>query len=217
MFAEDAFAHYMALMGQGVGPLMTWVVDDDCACNQEMIDEEAASLGLPLMMTVSSGDGAAQVITVDPVGPAVMRSQAFVVDLPPAAGDRVTLRLEATPLFWEIDHVELAPASAEEVTARTLLPTEASFVSGDVRTDVTATLSESDHKRVVLQTRDRVDVRFDAPDPPPAALERTAIASLRGYYEMPIGGAPGINAATVIAHRTGLMSLPRFAAGLPRP
>jgi hypothetical protein len=211
-FAEQAFSAYLSTMGQGTGPLLRWALKKDCACTREYMDEEIARLGLPLVVSVSAGGVATppvETATLAPIGPAVVRSQALPLALPPGEGP-VTVRLEATPQFWEIDQVELAPASPDAVEPTVLRARSAVRSSG---TDVTDLLREIDGRRVVLHQGETVDVRFDAP-PPASGGARTVVASMRGFYDMNIGGREGLSVASVVAHRAGIASLPRFAASL---
>ncbi len=202
-FAEEAFVQYMATMGQGVRPLLELHGDakPNCACHQQYLNAEIERLGLPLWISVSTPGSARLSHTLQPVGPAVPRSQALPIVLP-EGGDRVTLRLEATPRFWEIDQVELASGVDTELDIRVLAPRGPGALAAD------------DQQRVVLQPGERVDVLFDAPPEPRSGWSRTVVAKLRGYYDLDIGGTRGVNGAQIVAHRLGWSSLPKFAAGL---
>ena len=222
-FAEEAFVRYLATMGRGVRPLLELTQEATCGCYQSYLAEEIERLGLPLWVSVSAGGGGwTSAPSLQPVGPAIARSQALPIDLPPGGGDRVVIRLEATPRFWEVDAVALASAPDRPLDARVLLPRSATLsyagASGAATraVDVTATLAASDGDRVDLHPGDRVDVTFDAP-PPALGLERTAVASLRGYYAMDVGGRWGVSPAAMVAHRVGLASLPRFARDMDTP
>ncbi len=214
-FAEEAFARYLATMGQGMGPFMEWVTREDCpgSCRQEVMDEETERLGLPLVITVlTPGPGSAQVHRVAPVGPAVVRSFALSIELPPG-GDPVSIRLEATPRFWEIDRVQLAPDPGGKLEPRILLPGEASLVTASGQEDVLERIIESDRRRVALRAPSYVDARFRA-IPPSPGLTRSSFVALRGYYQVLVGGRRLIDLSAVLAHRWGRTSLPRFAASL---
>jgi hypothetical protein len=211
-FAQKAFVGYLATMGQGVGPLLEWAQDETCDCHPEYMAEEIKRMGLSLDVSASSGGAFESLAALQPVGPAISRSQALPITLP-AGGDRVSIRLETTPLFWEIDQVQLAPAPDAYSTPVVLSPRTAALSTGG---DAAQVLSTRDQKRVVLQPGERVDATFDAPPLVPGS-ERTVVASLRGYYEMEIGGKLGVNPATLVAHRLGWVSLPAFAARLAKP
>lgn len=213
-FAEQSFMHYMAGMGHGVGPLFAWMIDDDCPCSRTYLDEEIDRLGLPLEVDVLAAGGSShQRVKLGPVGPAVMRSQALRVKLPPGgAGDPITIRLAGTTSFWSVSEVRLAPLTESAVEPTRIAPRRATLAS----VDVTAELSARDDQRVVLHTGDRIDVELDAP-PPSHGKTRTVVVSLDGYYEVEFGGRAGINPAAVIAHQAGWTSLPDFARENARP
>jgi hypothetical protein len=210
-FAEDALGRYLATMGQGLRPALEWAQPKPCACFRAYIDEEVERLGLPLSVQVGSGETWARAPSLMPVGPAILRSQALPIDLP-AEGERVSIRLGATPLFWEIDSVELAPLDEGPLTPTAMSPRSAQRSTGE---DVLDLLAEQDERRLVLTPGQTVDVRFAAP-PLAAGMERTVMASMRGYYAMDIGGKRGLNPAVIAAHRLGWVSLPRYAAELSR-
>ncbi len=212
-FAEDALFRYMATMGQGIGPLMAHAVAKaDCTCSREVLAEEAELLGLPLVVTVSTGTGWVPVEAILPIGPAVARSIVVPIDLP-ANTDQVSIRLEATPRFWQIDKFELAPAQKSSLSAQLLKPRSATLVATEKSESVIDQITQSDHRRVKLQSTEHVDVLFDAP--PTTSGARSVFVALRGYYQVPIGGKRLVNVAAVLAHRWGITSLPRFSAGLP--
>jgi hypothetical protein len=183
--AEQALFRYLTKFGQPIGPLMAHaVLKAGCICAEEVLDEELERLDLPLMVFV--GDRRYQ---IDPIGPARARSFVVPVELPPGA--RVTVRLESTPRFWEIDDIRLAPVTEGALEVRTL----------------------DDARKHTLRRGESVDLRFAVPPPPSG--KRTLLASVRGWYQVPIGGKPLLNLAAVAAHRAGLMSLRDFAAELP--
>jgi len=210
-FAEEALGRYLATMGQGLRPLLEWACPEASASSRRIIDEEIERLGLPLSIQVSSGGAWVDAEALQPVGPAILRSQALIVDLPPG-GDRVSFRLQTTPRFWEIDQIELAPVTSAPLAPTELPPRAAVRSSGE---DVTAALAERDGAHVVLHPGEHVDVRFDAPPLAPG-LARTVVASMRGYYAVDVGGHRGVNPAMLVAHRLGLVSLQRFARELTR-
>src|SRR6185503_1444153 len=211
----EAFARYLAGMGQGMGWFMELVAKEDCACSEEVLAEELALLGIPLVVRVAPDTEAARGHSIAPVGPAVVRSFVLPVELPPGKdGDRITIRIESTPRFWEIDQVALAPDPGAELAPASLKPRSAVLVSPATQEDVMDRIVDSDRHRVALRTGELIEVRFDAPAPAPG-LAQSAFVALRGYYQVPVGGNRFINPVAVLSHRSGLRSLPRFAATLP--
>ena len=215
-FAEEALFRYLATMGQGMGPLMEWVETEECTteCPRTLLAEELERLAIPLLVKVLSGTRVASVHAVAPIGPAVVRSFALPIDVPPE-GDVVSLRLEATPSFWDIDRVELAEERdpSMPIVPRSLRPRAATLISGPRSDDVLDRITEDDRRRVTLRRGEHVDLRFDAPPQEPG-LRRSTFVALRGYYRVPIGGRRFVDPAAVLSHRWGLTSLPRFAGGL---
>ncbi len=209
-FAEKAFVEYMATMGQATRPLLEFRAQDNCACFREYMSAEMDRLGLPLAVTVEGTQAHAR---VDPIGPAVLRSQAVPITVP-HEGDAVTIHLDGTPRFWDVDHAALGARAAVAGSTAVLLPARAgsTFGLGDVRKK----LASADADRISLAPGQFVDVEFDAPPPPPAGTTRTVVAKLRGYYDLDIGGRAGANVPRMVAHRMGITSLPRYAARMPR-
>ncbi len=209
-FAETAFVSYLATMGQGIRPLLEWGGGQGDDCYQDYLSAEIDRLGLPMWVTVASGGATGTRATLQPVGPAISRSQALPIVLPGGDG-RLVVRLEATPRFWEIDQVQLAPDDAPPIESRALWASSATTSSG---TDVRDAIASTDRRRVVIRPGEHVDVRFTEPPSAVPGLHRTVLAQLRGYYALDIGGRHGVDPLRVLAHRMGLRSLPRFAAGL---
>lgn len=199
-FAERAFVAYMAKMGSGVRPLMEMRADsaEGCACYQKYLAEEVERMGLPIWVSTDAGR-----TVVQPIGPAIQRTQAVRIAIP--EGEEIKVSFETTPRFWEIESVSLAPIATDALVVQELSP-----VGDD---DVAARLTHTDERRVVLSQGQSVDVAFAAPPDVPGR-KRTVVAKLRGYYDLDIGGQRGVNVAQIVAHRAGWVSLPRFAATL---
>jgi hypothetical protein len=154
-FAERAFFHYLATMGRFISPIMEHAVRTDCgtACAREVMDDELDRMGLPLRVTVENGGQRA----IAPVSPGIPRRFAVPIDVP--ANERIVIRLEATPKFWEVDSVFLAIDDGVDVSARTIMP------AADARGEL------------------------HFPAPPDSLRKRSAFVSVRGYYRVPTGGA----------------------------
>jgi hypothetical protein len=212
-FAEQAFVEYMATMGQGVRPMLEIAGEskDGCECFHRYLDAEIERLGLPLWVSVSSGGVAFSRHTVAPIGPAILRTQALPIDVPPGEGP-IVVTIEATPNFWEIDKVELAFEASASLDVRVLRPRSAVGTAGE---DLLDLVSETDGRRLVVRPHEHVDLRFDAPPALPGRT-RTVVARLRGYYDLDIGGQGGVDISRIAAHQLGLVSLPTFAEGLGR-
>jgi hypothetical protein len=218
-FAEDAFARYLARMGEGMGPFMRWVTKEDCSvsCRREVMDDETDRLGIPLRATATSGGRILGAWSVRAIGPGPGRRIALPVDLPGGSREPVTVRLEGTRRFWKVDEVALAPRGDGPAPTR-IAPRAAELVSdAGARADVTRTIASRDRDRVAFDAPFHLEVRFP-PAPRGEGRERrtrTIFVAATGHYDAPIGGGPWIDACAVLSHRAGWTSLPRFAASLP--
>ena len=211
-FAVEAFARYLARMGPGLGRLLTWAQDSSSYPYRKRLDDEKQRLGLLLQVQLWDGRRWQRAATVQPIGPAVLRSQAVPLALPP--GDQKTLgvRLVMAPLLWELDQLQLAPAPLHTAAPLVLRP-RTSGEGVDPRT--ARLLAEADRARLTLAPGESTELRFDAP-PPVAGLRRTVVLKIRGYYEFRIGGRGWLNPWAVMRHRSGADSLPRYALELAR-
>ncbi len=212
-FAEDAFARYLGTMGQSMEPFMASVTKETCsdACRQEVWDDETERLGIPLV--VQPEHGARQLVA--PVGSRGMRRFGVVLDVPESTTAPLPLvvQLKATPGFWEIESVALAPTS-EEVTADVIPPSSARLLRADSEQDVRDLVIESDRTRAAIHEHESLELRF--PSRAPSSRMQSTFISLRGHYRVPVGGRRFLNLPAIAAHRARLTSLPRFAATLPR-
>lgn len=210
-FAELAYGRYVARMGQGLDALITRSTREDCTdrCRQEVWDDELDRLGVRLEV---GGAGVAP-RPVGPFGAATLRTVAVPIELPPGAeGAPLALSARATAGFWEV--VGLGIASAREVEPRAIAPRSATLARAGREEDVTALVAAADRRRVDVPPGADLDLVFDAPPPPGEGTARTALVGLRAWYTSPTGGHRGLDPAMVLAHRAGVVSLPRFAAGL---
>lgn len=209
-FAEEAFARYVARMGQGMTLLMSRVTKEDCTerCRREVWDDEIGRLRVPLSVTLTRDGAPPESTSLAPLGSASMRTVAVPVDVGSAVSLRVSLSW--TPRFWEIDRVALAVlgdppevrpvAAAQVVTSRG--PAPAKLVEID------------DRRRVTIDPGAEAALAFALPPPPPPPAERAVFVRVRAYYTVPTGGHWGLDPAFIFAHRSGLTSLPRFAESL---
>lgn len=213
-FAELAYGRYVARMGQGLDALITRATREDCTdrCRQEVWDDELDRLGVRLEV----GGAGIAARPVGPFGAATARTVAIPIELGPGAeGAPVALSAKAVGGFWEV--VGLGLAAAREVEPRGLAPRSATLVRPAGAEDATALVAAADRRRVDVPPGADLELAFDAPAPPEAGTTRSALVGLRAWYTSPTGGHLGLDPAMVLAHRTGLVSLPRFAAGLARP
>jgi hypothetical protein len=204
-FAAEMFAHYLAAIGPGSLAMMRWGEDCEDYTFTQRINDEMARLGMGIAVQVWDGERWTDGGEIQPIGPAVLRSQAVPITLPAGVGPTVRVRLGMAPLLWEIDQLQLASsATAEvvEVTARSARDQAGSDRLGE--------LAEADGVRVRLEHGQHVDVAFEAP-PETDGRTRTVIMSITGYYEPQVGGRGYINPLALWRHRTGRDSLPRFA------
>ena len=212
-FAAEAFGQYLANMGPGLGPLLRWAQTNRSYAYRQRLDDEMHRLGLLLGVAVWAEGKWSPAAELKPLGPAILRTVAMPIELPPEGGATVRVRLAMTPLFWEIDQAALGrelPGAAQEQRVR---PRSAQL--GDGR-DALGLLAQADASRVTLRPGEGVALEFDVPAAPAAGLERTIALDIRGYYEFEIGGHRWLDALAVMAHRSGRDSLPRYALRLAR-
>ena len=127
------------------------------------MDDELDRLGLPLRVALLSGAREHVVHVVAPIGPARVRSFALPLDLA-AEGDTVSVRLDSTPRFWDLDQIALAPDPGGEPPSQLLEPRAATLVSASgQREDVLARITSIDQRRVAILPTAYVDLRFAAP------------------------------------------------------
>jgi Domain of unknown function (DUF4190) len=212
-FAVQAFTDYLAQMGPGLGALLRSAQDSSSYPYKERLDDEMRRLGLHLDVEVWDGSKWIAAQPVRPIGPAVYREQAMTIPLPRDEGSVLQVRLTMAPLLWDVDRVRACARS--ELLDRPVFLT-ARGGSSEVRADAIAALSESDGRRVVLRKGEDVELTFDAAAPPQSGWTRTVFVSIRGYYEVDIGGRGLLDPFAVMAHRTGRTSLPRHALDLAR-
>jgi hypothetical protein len=206
-FAEESFARYAARLGPGTATLMNLAQDASWYPYRARITDEMRRLGLPLELHVAGGAD----VEILPIGPAIQRDFAIPIEILAGTSPTVSITLEMTPRFWEIDRLALA-AAPETLVPRRLLARQATGPRG---TDALETLATADGRRVELHTGESVELEFEAP-PSVVGRTRSVVAEIRGSYEMPFGGRGWLNPLAIVAHRRGWDSLPRFAGRLDR-
>jgi hypothetical protein len=108
------------------------------------------------------------------VGP--LTTKTVAIRLPRALPDTVHIRLESSPLVWNIESAELAQyVGPAEVTE--LRPAAARLGNRDV----TALLSKRDSQYVVGFSGDSIQLEYVAPPPRPGMLQ-TVLARTTGHY-----------------------------------
>jgi hypothetical protein len=200
----EALYQYLARIGPGLGSLLRWSQESHSYPYQRRLADEMDRLGIPLRIEALGPEGWRPVQKLKPVGPGALRYQAVPIDLP--SGDSIKVRLIATPLAWEIDRVAIATAMAAPAV-QVLAPARAIDETG---ADVVAHLASADGDRVMLENGRRLDLTFTAPPPPAEGLTRSVFMSMRGYYEVDIGGRGWLNPVAIYQHRSGSDSAPRF-------
>lgn len=203
-FAADVFAAYLAEMGSGLDELLRSM--EDCDDYPQYVSDQMDLLGLHLGIEVWDGGRWVRAGRLGAIGPAVIRSQAAYVDIPAGVGEQVQVRFGMAPLLWELDQVLLG--QGREVEELVLQPT---LARSDAGNETTGELTDRDDARVVLQTGEYVEVRFDAPPGPTEGLRRSVILSISGYYDVEVGGWGGVNPIAMWRHETGRGSFARFA------
>jgi hypothetical protein len=211
-FAEEAYVRYMATLGPGMGRLMRLAQTSTTYPYAQRVADESRRLGLPLVVYLGAagqgGEAPGSGLALGPLSPAVPRDFAVPLTLPPGDEPEVTIRLEMTPLFWEIDQVRLAAAPDAPTAAVVLRPRAVHDAAGR---DVRALVAAAEGRRAVLHKNDYIEATFDAPPAAGADSERTVVVAVRGYYEGEFGGRAFLNPYALLAHHLGLRSLPRFA------
>ncbi len=184
-----AAAHMLSLMGPSV---YGWyaAMNDDSAARNEMV--EWLTYETSLRVLTRKHDSWSSVGTLPSVGPAIDKTQVISVDLSEHVGDTVRVRLEATPLVWQLETVELAP----DLGAATLRPAELLRARAEDGSDVSALLSAADGLYHVALNGSRVELEYRVPAD--AGAERTALARTTGHYYITVDDSDGSRAFTAL-------------------
>lgn len=190
-FAADAFVAYLRQMGPAIGNLLQLSQDDSSYPYRQRLQDEMSRMGLPLQLSQEVQGNWTPVAEIHPIGPAVQRS--FAVTLPEHAADNLKLRLNFSPLLWEIDQIALAE-QAMDVQPQSLPAAQAS-------------------EPHTLNYGDSYELRFQS-TPVTEGKERSLFLHIQGYYELDVGGFGILNLAAIAGHQAGTLSLPQFALDL---
>lgn len=112
-------------------------------------------------------------------GPEILKRQVLHLDLSSVPGDTVIIRLESAPAFWRIDQVAMGFGEDEPAVSRELPLVKAVAAEGR---DVRDLLGADDRRYLTLETGDRADLEFEAPESPLAA--RTYLLRSSGWYRI---------------------------------
>lgn len=118
-------------------------------------------------------------------GPEVAKRQAMRLDLSGVEGEKVRVRLESIPLFWNLDRVAIDYPPIDgvrpEPKVREVEAVSARMVA-DGR-DVTALLAAVDGAKLVLETGEAAELLFRVP-PLPEGSTRSYLAASTGWYRI---------------------------------
>ena len=113
------------------------------------------------------------VVTI--VGPVIAKT--IVVPIDVANSETITVRLESSPMLWNIESAELA----EEMSPAVVNEIHASRAVDNDGSDVSSALSDRDGRYHIAMTGDRVVAEFEAPRPA-AGMKNSVIAKTTGHY-----------------------------------
>ncbi len=114
------------------------------------------------------------------IGPEVAKRVAVPLDLTGVGGDRVEIRLESVPNFWQIDYLALAAKADDRVQVQDVPLASAIRQDG---ADVRSALVEVDGSRLVLERGDRTEITAVTP-PVPSGLVRSYLVRTTGWYRI---------------------------------
>jgi hypothetical protein len=201
-FGAEVFAQYLAEFGPGLGFLLDWAQKDTNYPYRQRLDDEMHRLAIPLVIKVWEKDHWVEAGEFGPIGPAVYRSQVLKLALANSSSPQLRIRLEMSPLYWQIDQVGLARSTA--VSPRVISPTKALDKAGH---DQVLTLMQADERRVRLDRGESIDLEFSIQ---PAEGPNTVVMQISGYYEYRIGGHGFLNPLAIYRHEMGSETLPRY-------
>jgi hypothetical protein len=166
-------AHMLSLMGPAV---YSWyaLMNTDSTSRYEMTEWMREETYLHVQLW---NHGSWHPIAALPaVGPSLSKTQVVTFDLREYAGDTIRVKLEATPLVWQLEMIELAP----DLGPATLRRAEMLRAQTEDGRDVTELLSAADGKYHVALNGSRVEMEFRAPlDAGPV---HTVLARTTGHY-----------------------------------
>jgi hypothetical protein len=197
-----------ALMGQMVSAFgrltSSWYDPGTTAAASEPMRRAQREEGF-LAVTVWDGSAWREAGEVWEAGPEVAKRQVLPVDLTGIPGDRIRVRLESAPAFWDIDYVGLGAAVDAEVTTHTLATTRA---ASPRQPDALQRLAANDGRMLDMEYGDTVRIEVRDTAPPVRGMTRSYLARTSGWYR--IHGRD--NADPDIAMLTALAQQPHGAA-----
>ena len=197
-----------ALMGQMVGAFgrltSTWYDPSTTVAASEPMRRAQREEGF---LTVSLWDGSVwrPAGEVWEAGPEVAKRQVLPLDLTGLPGDKVRVRLESAPAFWDIDYIGLGVAVDTKVTTHTLATPQA---ISRRQPDALQRLAATDGRMLDMEYGDTVQVEVRDTTLPAPGMTRSYLARTTGWYR--IHGRD--TADPDIAVLTGLAKQPHGAA-----
>jgi hypothetical protein len=134
-----------------------------------------------LTVTVWDGSSWRAAGKVWEAGPEVAKRQVLPLDLSGIPGDRIRVRLESAPAFWDIDYVGLGVAVDTKVTTHVLTTTTASSPKFP---DALARLATADGRMLDMEIGDTVELEVRDAIPPARGMTRSYLARTNGWYRI---------------------------------
>ena len=173
-----------ALMGQMVSAFgrltNAWYDPKTSAAASEPMRRSQREEGF-LTVTIWDGSQWRQAGEVWEAGPEVAKRQVLPLDLSGIPGDRIRVRLESAPAFWDIDFVGLGATVDAKATTHTLTTTRA---ASPRQSDALARLASADGRMLDMEYGDTVQVEVRDTTPPARGMTRSYLARTTGWYRI---------------------------------